>query len=124
MLSGACVGSNNLSSAKIFYDSVLSTIGMSCHVSLEHELGYGANDGRPNFWVVSPYNEKEATVGNGTQIMFQTHDKGAVHAFYDKALKMGGVDEGIPGPRAYSPNYYGAYVRDLDGNKLHISIKL
>lgn len=124
MLSGACVGSNNLPRAKKFYDSVLSCIGMSCHVSLEHELGYGANDGRPNFWVVSPYNEKEATVGNGTQIMFQTDSKKALHAFYDAAIKMGGVDEGAPGPREYSPNYYGAYVRDLDGNKLHISIKI
>lgn len=124
MLSGACVGSNNLVMAKRFYDAVLSTIGMVCHVCLEHEIGYGIDAGRPDFWVVSPYNEKEATVGNGTQIMFQTGDKNAVHAFYNAAIKMGGVDEGAPGPRGYSPNYYGAYVRDLDGNKLHISIKL
>ncbi len=124
MLSGACVGSNNLPEAKKFYDSVLSTIGMSRHVSLEHELGYGPDAGQPNFWVLIPYNKKEATVGNGTQIMFYADNKEAVHAFYDSAIKMGGVDEGAPGPRDYEANYYGAYVRDLDRNKLHISIKL
>lgn len=124
MLGGACVGSNSLSAAKQFYDNVLSIIGMSCHVCLDHELGYGPSDGEPNFWVVSPYNEKAATVGNGTQIMFYTDDQKAVHAFYDMAIKLGGVDEGAPGPRDYAPNYYGAYVRDLDGNKLHVSIKL
>lgn len=124
MLSGACVGSNDLHEAKRFYDRVLSTISMSCHVCLEYELGYGPDAGKPNFWVVSPYNEEDATFGNGTQIMFQTDNSKAVHAFYDTAIKIGGVDEGAPGPREYAPNYYGAYVRDLDGNKLHISIKL
>jgi len=124
MLSGACIGSNNLSEAKKFYDNVLSTLGMACHVSLDHELGYGPIAGEPNFWVVNPYNEKEATIGNGSQIMFDTDDQKTVHAFYDMAIKMGGVDEGAPGPRDYAPNYYGAYVRDLDGNKIHISIKL
>lgn len=124
MLSGACVGSNDLTKAKQFYDGVLATIGYTCHVHLEHELGYGVIDGNPNFWIVNPYNEQPATHGNGTQIMFEVATQEAVQAFYDAAIKMGGLDEGQPGPRDYAPNYYGAYVRDLDGNKLHISIKL
>ncbi len=124
MLIGACIGSNNLKKAKVFYDAVLSTINMALHVHLEHELGYGPVGDNPNFWVVTPYNEKQATFGNGTQIMFATDSKETVSAFYDAAMKMGGSDEGAPGPRDYEENYYGAYVRDLDGNKLHISIKL
>ena len=124
MLSGACVGSNNLLKAKKFYAQVLATIEMECLVDLEHELGFGPIGGNPNFWVVKPYNEEQASFGNGTQIMFETDRKNSVIAFYDTALKMGGLDEGMPGPRDYATNYYGAYVRDLDGNKLHISIKL
>jgi len=124
MLSGACIGSNSLKSAKNFYDAVLSTIGMECHVNLEHEVGYGPIGGVPNFWVLSPFNKAEATFGNGTQIMFETGDKLAVHDFYNTAIRLGGTDEGAPGPRDYAPGYYGAYVRDVDGNKLHISIKL
>lgn len=42
-----------------------------------------------------------------------------VDAFHRAALAQGGRDEGAPGLRPrYSENYYGAYVRDLDGNKL------
>ncbi len=40
MLSGACVGTNNIKDAKFFYDFVLPTIGMTCIISLDHELGY------------------------------------------------------------------------------------
>ena len=36
------------------------------------------------------------------------------------ALKAGGYDEGAPGLRDHTPNYYGAYIKDLDGNKIHI----
>lgn len=124
MLSGACVGTNDLKSAKAFYDVVLDTIDMTCHVALEHELGYGPKGGNPNFWVVIPYNEKPATPGNGSQVMFSTESEIAVQNFHKSAIDAGGLDEGAPGPRNYAPGYYGAYLRDLDGNKLHISIKL
>ena len=50
MLCGACVGTNNLEEAKRFYDAVLVTLDMTCHVNLEHELGYGPVGGDPNFW--------------------------------------------------------------------------
>ena len=35
---------------------------------------------------------------------------------YAKALSLGGTDEGAPGPRG--DGFYGAYFRDLDGNKI------
>lgn len=123
MLSGVCVGTNDLGKAKAFYSQVLKTIGMSCLFSERHELGFGAEGGDVTFWVVTPYNEQPATFGNGTQVMFKTKSKDAVIAFYEQALALGGVDEGAPGPRDYTPDYYGAYCRDLDGNKLHISIQ-
>jgi hypothetical protein len=42
-----------------------------------------------------------------------------VDACHAAALKLGGADEGAPGLRPhYHPNYYGAYFRDLDGNKI------
>ena len=124
MLSGVCIGSNDLEAAKRFYDQVLATIGMKCHICLDHELGYGLVDESPTVWIVSPYNKEPATFGNGTQVMFETQSEADVNAFYNTAINLGGIDEGAPGPRDYAPKYYGAYVRDLDGNKLHISIKL
>ena len=41
-------------------------------------------------------------------------------AFHLTAMENGGSDEGAPGLRPhYHPNYYAAYVRDPDGNKLN-----
>ena len=123
MLSGVCIGTNNIASATVFYDKVLATIGMKRLVTEEHELGYADANGKVTVFIVNPYNEQPATFGNGTQVMFYADDEAGVKAFYDTALANGGTDEGVPGPRNYSANYYGAYVRDADGNKLHVAVK-
>jgi predicted lactoylglutathione lyase len=65
--------------------------------------------------VLGPYDKQPATIGNGGMIGFSFETPAEVAAFHAKALALGGVDEGAPGPRGtkyYSP------VRDLDGNKL------
>lgn len=107
-----------------FYDEVLATIDMTCVLSEPAERGYAGADGRITLFLVAPYNGQPATFGNGTQIMFYAPDNAAVRAFHATAMKYGGQDEGPPGPRNYHPKYYGAYVRDLDGNKLNISVSL
>ncbi|WP_206705547.1 VOC family protein [Marinomonas colpomeniae] len=66
-----------------------------------------------------PFNKEPATVGNGVQISFQASSNEEVEAFYRAALALGGSDEGAPGYR-YRPHYFGAYCRDIDGNKLHV----
>ena len=124
MLSGVCIGTNDLQGAAKFYDAVLATIGMTCVLSETAERGYAAADGRITLFVVAPYDGQPATFGKGTQIMFYAADDRAVRAFHATAMKFGGQDEGAPEPREYHPDYYGAYVRDLDGNKLNISVSL
>lgn len=124
MLSGVCIGTNNLAAAEQFYDAVLATIGMSRRMSEEHEKGYADASGKLTVFVVVPFNEQNATAGNGTQIMFYAPNKDGVKAFHAAALQSGGIDEGSPGPRDYHPEYYGAYVRDLDGNKLNVSVEI
>ena len=56
--------------------------------------------------------------------MFYAADDRAVRAFHATAMKFGGQDEGVLGPREYHPDYYGAYVRDLEGNKPNISVSV
>jgi len=52
-------------------------------------------------------------------VAFDAGSRAAVDAFHAAALAAGGTDMGAPGLRShYHPNYYGAYVRDLDGNKI------
>ena len=71
----------------------------------------------PAFSVMTPYDEKEACVGNGVMIALTAKNTEQVDALYAKALELGGTDEGAPGTRGGS--LYLAYFRDLDGNKLN-----
>ncbi|MHA7775792.1 VOC family protein [Roseibium sp. M-1] len=124
MLSGVCIGTNDLEAAAAFYDAVLATIGMTCVFVEPRERGYAGPDGRITLFVLIPYDDGKATFGNGTQVMFHAADAEAVNAFHATALRCGGTDEGAPGPRDYHPDYYGAYVRDPDGNKLNVSVPI
>lgn len=115
-LSYGTVGSNQLEKAKAFYDALLGPEGL---VSVfEHRTGgriYG-RDGKLIFGVLGPHDKKPATVGNGTMLGFHFETREQVTAFYQRALALGGADEGVPGQRG--PEYFFAYFRDLDGNKL------
>ncbi len=73
----------------------------------------------PQFCVQLPFNGLPATWGNGVQISFAAPTREAVHAAWQAALAQGGTNEGAPGLREqYAPNYYGAYCRDPEINKL------
>jgi catechol 2,3-dioxygenase-like lactoylglutathione lyase family enzyme len=119
MLSYATLGSNRIEEAKVFYDKLLATIGMN--PLFEHGSGgrvYGVMGG-PMFAILRPFDEGQATVGNGTMIGFACADPAAVDRFHATALELGGTCEGAPGPRGpVEANVYLAYVRDLDGNKI------
>jgi catechol 2,3-dioxygenase-like lactoylglutathione lyase family enzyme len=55
-------------------------------------------------------------------LAFAAADRAMVHAAHRAALEHGGSCEGPPGLREqYHPNYYGAYFRDPDGNKLCVA---
>ena len=122
MLKSACLGTNDLARAGRFYDRVLATLGLVRTFAGEHEIGYGPEGGGSCLYVLTPYDGRPATWGNGTQLIFGAASQEAVHAFHAAALAEGGMDEGAPGPRDYAPGYYGAYCRDPDGNKLHVSL--
>ncbi|NND82284.1 MAG: VOC family protein [Gammaproteobacteria bacterium] len=120
MLTGVCVGTDNLAAAGEFYDTVLATVGMHRSMQNDLEIGYAIEGGPNCFWVIKPYNGKHATYGNGTQVIFSAQTKDQVATFHSAALAAGGRNEGAPGQRNYREGYYGAYCRDLDGNKLHV----
>jgi len=118
MLVGTTLGTNDLIAAGQFYDQVLAEIGMQRTMTIENEIGYGSH-GESCFWILLPFNGEPATFGNGTQVTFKASTNIQVNKFYKAVLSAGGKDEGSPGFR-YRENYYGAYCRDLDGNKLHV----
>lgn len=119
MLLYVTIGTNNLKRAMEFYDPLLRTLGYSRIVTRHDEAGYAEpGDVRCRFWVVYPFDKQEATVGNGSMTAFLAPDRAAVDTFHTAALLYGGTDEGPPGIRPFHENFYGAYVRDPDGNKL------
>ena len=71
----------------------------------------------PAISIVKPFNQEAATVGNGVMVAVAMDSTDKVDAFHAKALELGGTDEGAPGFRF--GNFYAAYFRDLDGNKLN-----
>lgn len=121
MIAAVCLGTNDLVGAGEFYDRVLGTIDMVRLEADDVEVGYGVPGGAVALWVLIPFNREPATHGNGSQIIFDAPDSETVDRFYKAAIDNGGSDEGAPGLRDYAPGYYGAYCRDRDGNKLHIS---
>jgi catechol 2,3-dioxygenase-like lactoylglutathione lyase family enzyme len=122
MLLYVTLGSNDLARSKRFYDPVMKTLGLFCNVSDETDLGYGPEpspDVRPvRMWIVRPHLKLPANWGNGTMIALEAPSRAAVDAFHATALQNGGIDEGAPGLRPYSPNFYACFVRDPDGNKV------
>ena len=111
------VGTNDLTKARAFYDSVLAPLGLKRLNDLgENGSIWGAGD--PEFFVLKPANGKPATFANGGTVSFVAPNRAAIAAFHKAALAAGGVDEGAVGPRGWAPNAYAGYARDLDGNKI------
>lgn len=119
MLLYVTLGTNDLARAQRFYDAALAALGYERRVTEADEIGYAAaDDRRCRLWVTKPYDGKPATFGNGTTIAIEAPSRAAVDAFYKAGLANGGADEGSPGLRPFHPNFYAAFVRDPDGNKL------
>lgn len=117
------VGVADANRAKSFYDAALAPLGMAPIYPVEHQgrlLGVGYGEAKkPSFWIQLPLDGKGASQGNGVHIAFTAPTRAAVDAFHRAALDHGGADEGAPGLRPdYHPDYYGAFVRDPDGNKI------
>jgi catechol 2,3-dioxygenase-like lactoylglutathione lyase family enzyme len=121
MISYVTLGSNDRRAAKTFYDAVLAPLGLKPGYSDDEMVGYGPEGGETQLWVVAPFNELDATAGNGTMLALAASTREQVNAAYAAAIAGGGRDEGKPGPREiYGPNFYAAYFRDPEGNKLAV----
>ena len=128
MFSHLCFGTNDPARAARFYDAVRGALGhRRCEVSAEWEAagwrGWGTyeRDGATELalWLCAPFDGRPASAGNGTMVAFSAHSWKEVEQFHARALAQGGTSEGAPGLRPqYNPDFYAAYVRDPDGNKL------
>ncbi|MXN77351.1 VOC family protein [Burkholderia sp. 4701] len=126
MFSHVTVGARDLERAARFYDAVLVPLGLTRRIVLPDGgpaalCWVTAHAALPRFYVYSPFNGEPATAGNGAMVAFLAPSIAAVNIAYADGLAHGGTDDGSPGPRPhYGDGYYGAYLRDPDGNKVHI----
>lgn len=122
MIGYVTLGTNDMEKARAFYDALLAEIGAKRLMQFP-ENGftlYGKAMGKPGLAVTEPYNGEPAVPGNGNMAALAVDAREKVDSLHAKALELGGTDEGAPGLRTpEGPQaFYGAYFRDLDGNKL------
>ena len=121
MIGYVTVGSNDLDKARGFYDSLMPVMGAQRIMEFgDNFTMYGTSLGRPGLAVCKPYDGNAATVGNGNMASIVVESRATVDAVHARALELGGTCEGPPGVRGEEgpQAFYGAYFRDLDGNKL------
>ena len=117
ILSHVSVGVNDFEAAVAFYDRVLEPLGIVTIMEHPDARAYGKTV--PEFGVQKPFDGKAASVGNGAYFAFLATSKEQVDAFHAAGLAAGGSCDGPPGPRPlYGAPYYGAFLRDLEGNKI------
>ena len=124
MISHTFLGVNDFALAFTFYEAVLGELGLNLRFRDEARPWAGWQTPgvpRPLFLIGRPFDGAAASAGNGTMVALLAADRATVDRAYAAALRHGGCSEGAPGLREhYHPDYYGAYFRDPDGNKLGV----
>ncbi len=105
----------DLTASASFYDAVLAPLGGSRVANFGEVIGYGVAP-RAEFWI------GPRTTGEGfreSHVAFTAADRATVTAFFEAARSSGATV--LHAPRVwpeYHQNYYGAFVRDPDGNNV------
>ena len=116
MIGYVTLGTNDLSRAAAFYDSLLAEIGAKRLWDSPGGIGWGTSPQQPSLALMKPFDGNPASVGNGVMVGLVVKTVELVDQLYAKALALGAKDEGPAGPRG--SGFYVGYFRDPDGNKL------
>ncbi|MFZ0159220.1 MAG: VOC family protein [Kineosporiaceae bacterium] len=115
MLDHLSIQCADVAASAAFYDRVLAAVGGKRLMDFGTVIGYGVGD-MPDFWL------GPRTSGEGfreSHVAFSAPDRAAVREFFGAAVDTGA--EVLHEPRLwpeYHPGYYGAFVRDPDGNNV------
>ncbi|WP_439107501.1 VOC family protein [Congregibacter sp.] len=117
MIGYVTVGVSDMDRAKTFYSELLKDMGASVTVDMDRIAFIGKSMAEPMIAVCLPYDEEPNHPGNGNMVAISAGSKENADALYAKAIELGATCDGEPGQRIPDV-FYGAYVRDPDGNKL------
>ena len=116
MIAYTTIGTADIEKAKAFYLALLEDMGVTIFMDIGRLALLGAADGGAMLALCTPYNEEAPAPGNGNMVALSPGSTELVDKLHSKALELGGTDEGAPGQRM--DGFYGAYIRDIDGNKI------
>ena len=116
MIGYTTLGVNDLERARTFYDAALAPLGGRRTLTYERSQYYGSPDRGAMLGITLPFDGEGASVGNGVMVALSAGSAAVVDQVHAAAMAAGATCEGPPGQRM--DNFYGAYFRDLDGNKL------
>jgi len=116
MIGYTTLGVNDLERARTFYDAALAPLGGRRTLTYERSQYYGSPDRGAMLGITLPFDGEGASVGNGVMVALSASSAAVVDQVHAAAMAAGATCEGPPGQRM--DNFYGAYFRDLDGNKL------
>ncbi len=117
MIGYTTLGANDFDSTASFYDALFEVCGASRIMELDGFILWGTSMEDSALALVQPYDQNPATVGNGVMVAIRARSQDEVDALYNKAIELGGTDEGAPGARG--DGFYAGYFRDPEGNKLN-----
>ncbi|GAB3684904.1 VOC family protein [Salinisphaera aquimarina] len=117
MIGYATIGVSDMARAKAFYESLLGAMEARILLDMGRICFIGQSMKAPMLAVCTPYDEQPSAPGNGNMVAFQPGSKEGVDTLYHKAIELGATDDGEPGQRI-PDQFYGAYIRDPDGNKV------
>ena len=116
MIDHVSIPVRDLARSADFWEAVLAPLGLVRFVERPATIGFGKK--YPEFWLNLRPEMSAIPQDTGAHICLRAPDVAAVDAFHAAALANGGRDDGPPGPRqAAVTTYYGAFIRDPDGNK-------
>lgn len=117
MIDHVSIPVRDLLASALFYDSVLAPLGLRRMIERPATIGFGKK--YPEFWLNSRPQMSCSSVDTGAHVCLRAPNADAVREFHQQALASGGTCDGAPGDRQASMTvYFGAFIRDLDGNKI------
>jgi catechol 2,3-dioxygenase-like lactoylglutathione lyase family enzyme len=110
---------SDLDRSSLFYEAVLQPLEMTKLVERRGTIGFGKK--YPEFWLNHRPHGEAAAANTGAHICLRASSAEVVREFHATALASGGSSDGAPGDRdAAMTKYFGAFIIDLDGNRVEV----
>ena len=119
MIDHVSLGVRDLQASARFYEAILAPLGYARLVDRPATVGFGTK--YPELWLNARPKLSAIAAGPGSHICLRAKSTDAIDAVHRLAIRHGGTCDGPPGSRPGAMVvYYGAFIRDLDGNKIEV----